>query len=394
MRSLFTEEQTARIINEYLKGRSQKDIATQYGVTQSCISDLLKRNKVQARDPRKIKIPKEEYPKIIELYTTRQVNEYQIADQYGVSQTTINRILRKAGVERYKKISQTQVPTIIDEYLKGKSQQQIAEIYGVEPTNIGYILRVNGVKCKKAGPYRTYKLDEHSFDDIDSERKAYVLGLLYADGNNSNGKSVKISLVEYDKELLEEVKTIFGTDKPLIINDRSRENRRNMCILDINSRHVSEMFEKYGVVPNKTFKLMFPEFLREDLIRHFIRGYFDGDGCIGIYTNRKYGYKNASFNIACRASFAYRLKALFYNMGIHGTVSSYKSSKHDPENGKISVSGNLQIKRLMDWMYDGTTIRLERKYRKYIELCEIVKNSPKKHYNKNITYKLVQSKLF
>jgi intein/homing endonuclease len=46
--------------------------------------------------------------------------------------------------------------------------------------------------------------------------------------------------------------------------------------------------QKLGVIQAKTHTLTFPDFLKEDLIRHFIRGYFDGDGCLtGSYENYK-----------------------------------------------------------------------------------------------------------
>ena len=38
--------------------------------------------------------------------------------------------------------------------------------------------------------------------------------------------------------------------------------------------------EKYGIVRNKTKTVYLPE-LEDKLIKHFIRGYIDGDGCIG-----------------------------------------------------------------------------------------------------------------
>lgn len=44
--------------------------------------------------------------------------------------------------------------------------------------------------------------------------------------------------------------------------------------------------EKWGCIENKTFKLKFPEFLSEELVPHFIRGYFDGDGSVFIHRQK------------------------------------------------------------------------------------------------------------
>lgn len=40
----------------------------------------------------------------------------------------------------------------------------------------------------------------------------------------------------------------------------------------------------HGCIPQKSLILKFPEISKE-LIPHFIRGYFDGDGSVGIYNN-------------------------------------------------------------------------------------------------------------
>jgi intein/homing endonuclease len=37
---------------------------------------------------------------------------------------------------------------------------------------------------------------------------------------------------------------------------------------------------KHGCVEKKSLILQFPKDLSQELISHFVRGYFDGDGCI------------------------------------------------------------------------------------------------------------------
>ena len=53
----------------------------------------------------------------------------------------------------------------------------------------------------------------------------------------------------------------------------------------ITSKKLAEDLTKYGCHANKTYDLTFPNkeiFVNKDLIRHFIRGYFDGDGSVFI----------------------------------------------------------------------------------------------------------------
>lgn len=62
------------------------------------------------------------------------------------------------------------------------------------------------------------------------------------------------------------------------------------CRWEIVNKHLWEVLYNYGCTPRKSTTLQFPElsiFQSPDLIRHFIRGYFDGDGCISYtYTSR------------------------------------------------------------------------------------------------------------
>lgn len=65
----------------------------------------------------------------------------------------------------------------------------------------------------------------------------------------------------------------------------------NSCVWAASNKHLWQTLNKYGCTPNKSLTLKFPNeniFKSKDLIRHFIRGYFDGDGCIS-YNKYKYG---------------------------------------------------------------------------------------------------------
>jgi len=53
-----------------------------------------------------------------------------------------------------------------------------------------------------------------------------------------------------------------------------------MAIFSVNRREFVKNLIDKGCHQAKTFTLEFSKFLREDLKRHFIRGYFDGDGTI------------------------------------------------------------------------------------------------------------------
>jgi hypothetical protein len=128
--------------------------------------------------------------------------------------------------------------------------------------------------------WRKYPIDEEFFNEIDSEEKAYFLGMLYADGTNSTKKTeVSLRLQEEDYKLLSKLNNLLQSTKPLlpIVRDKKRKILYRMII---NSKKISYKLNELGVVPNKTFKLIYPIWLNKNLHNHFIRGYFDGDGCV------------------------------------------------------------------------------------------------------------------
>ena len=60
---------------------------------------------------------------------------------------------------------------------------------------------------------------------------------------------------------------------------------------------------KYGIVQNKGFNLVFPDFLKEELLRHYLRGYFDGDGSISTNGKNRNGSPKYALNLIATESF-------------------------------------------------------------------------------------------
>jgi intein/homing endonuclease len=169
------------------------------------------------------------------------------------------------------------IKQIIEEYKKGKSRYAIESEYGIESHKMKSILEENGVKVRGK---KQKKYDEKVFDIIDTEEKAYWLGFLYADGYN--GDTLEISLKESDKEHLEKFKRFLRSDIPIAHRTKTKAVRFSM-----KSKYLQDRLRELGVVRNKSLILTFPKFLSEGLTRHFIRGYFDGDGCISIRSSGK-----------------------------------------------------------------------------------------------------------
>lgn len=131
--------------------------------------------------------------------------------------------------------------------------------------------------------------NEHYFDAIDSDEKAYILGLLASDGSikHCDGHCmVQLRLSIKDKVLVEFVRNILSPDmevKDYVQNSIGLVNGVfNCCKLDICSKYMVKSLEKYGIVPNKTGHFDWPYQLKREFYAPFILGYFDGDGSAGF----------------------------------------------------------------------------------------------------------------
>lgn len=124
-----------------------------------------------------------------------------------------------------------------------------------------------------------YTVNENAFDGKTSLSQ-WALGLMASDGNVQNGKTVRISQSEINYDLLEFLKTYLEH------NGEPYHNKKlNYRLLTwTNKSHINQL-EKYGIVENKSLIYKLPN---KDLLTYdFLRGYIDGDGCVGVYNNGK-----------------------------------------------------------------------------------------------------------
>lgn len=129
--------------------------------------------------------------------------------------------------------------------------------------------------------------NENYFDIIDTPQKAYFLGLLYADGCISHTTRTSgsicyimaIALQEDDKYVLEKFRIEMERPNNLLFI-RGNDHRKAKFCFTVSGEKIHHDLEKHGCVERKSLILQFPTTVPEELMSHFIRGYFDGDGCI------------------------------------------------------------------------------------------------------------------
>lgn len=281
----------------------------------------------------------------------------------------------KNGIPNYNEIvfTKEQKEEIVNMYVNQKlSTPKIGKIMGCSYQKICDTLDKLGIQRVNNG-LRKYKLNETYFDNIDTPNKAYVLGIMFADGCNFPPKCTAfISLQESDKELLEKIRKEIGSENPLrIINNSQRHDNgysyNNMCNLQMYSKHICESLEKLGVVQNKSLKLEFPN-ISKKLYPHFLRGYFDGDGSIYQYVKNK-NNKRITLTFTSTENFCKKIKEIVENeLGIYCGI--YDASCHNGITKVASLSGT-SAKKLLHWMYKDADLYLQRKYDRYIQYTAV-----------------------
>lgn len=281
-----------------------------------------------------------------------------IANKYNTSASTIGRLLRSNGYNSRGKITTQNLPQIIEEYHNGCSLKQIAKKYKVSESTLSNKLKSEGIHILEPSEMNhKYSLNQHYFDNIDTSNKAYILGLLYADGCNT-GRSITISLQEKDKEILNKINLEFESNRPLYFKNYRKKNikHQNQYSLTIVNKHFTEQLNKWGVIPRKSLKITFPLWLQKELIPHFIRGYFDGDGCIPN------NIKEMRVTLISTEKFCEVLSVhLKEKLNIHCSISYCHNNANSPTR-ELRISGKKQTQKFLEYIYKDAELFFERKY--------------------------------
>jgi intein-encoded DNA endonuclease-like protein len=304
---------------------------------------------------------------------------YDICNNYNVSNTTVYKYLKQTdsinhGFD-YRYITDIEKENIKQNYINGKSSVEIGKMYNCGHKPILRILRDMGIKPNQKRFARKYKLNETYFDNIDTPNKAYIMGLLHSDGSNNISKStVSISLQEEDRDILERVRLEIGSEKPLEYLDYSNKHDfgylyKNQYRLNIFSKHICEMLNDKGIVPDKSLKIGFPNWIDEKLLSHYTRGVFDGDGSL-CQSYRNENNKPIIVTITatedyCKDLQKYCQNILSINPGI------YDASCHNGITKVFTISGRNVCKIFLDWLYKDADLFLQRKYDRFCNYYNI-----------------------
>lgn len=151
------------------------------------------------------------------------------------------------------------------------------------------------------GGHNRYQFNKDFFKKWTPEM-AYVLGFMYADGNITNSIPSRTQYTNFyssDKEILEKIKYVLSSEHPIeVILPKTRVYQNGIYTskkgfrLRIGSREMYQDLLNLGLTPKKSLTITFPDNIPHKYFNDFVRGYFDGDGCITIKRGTgKYGQK-------------------------------------------------------------------------------------------------------
>jgi hypothetical protein len=210
-----------------------------------------------------------------------------------------------------------------------------------------------------------YSVNENFFEKIDTQQKAYTLGMMYADGCvYKNTMIVGVT----DKEIVDNIKS-FLEYEGLIEEYKKDEKSKLIYKLRVKRAKLLDDLIKNGCPPKKSLILKFPSFdiVPENLMGHFTRGWFDGDGCI-CYTNRKTRIGNDSWVIMLIGTKEF-LEGLCNVYGLKGNYR--KATKNNT--WTLLLQKKSEIEKFLKIIYKDSTVSLTRKREKAEQCLEDLK---------------------
>lgn len=246
--------------------------------------------------------------------------------------------------------------------------KELSKIFNIRYDTISTNLRKNGYKTN---PHGKFPIKSDIFSSIDTEEKAYWLGFLYSDGYVSKrDNSIELGLKLSDYEHLEKFINFIGW-KGTVKKDSYR------CRVIFADKQIKEDLIKLGCTPVKSLTLKFPteEQVPKKFIKHFIRGYFDGDG--SIYYSKNKNTTNCGLALIGTKEF---LNETIKRLNLPNRNFRKRSDWKD-NTFYFSFSGNY-CNQILDFMYKDSNIYLNRKYQLYKEIKMKIENKEILDYEK------------
>ena len=228
---------------------------------------------------------------------------------------------------------------------------------------------------------RKHIFNENFFETIDSEDKAYWLGFICADGYiNKRGNTVAITLDIKDQDHLKKFLGVINSNLMKLDFRKGQYSPdhkfTDKVSVNLYSNKMNSDLRKLGITENKSKNLKKLVLnLDADLTRHFIRGYFDGDGC-AFDSYIKYGKLKEKKCYSPGFTFVGTKEFLDYiNFSLPITVKNLTKDKRTQGSYTLYIRSMKRFKIIENYLYDNSSIYLERKKKKCEEIKSLIEKS-------------------
>jgi intein-encoded DNA endonuclease-like protein len=230
---------------------------------------------------------------------------------------------------------------IVNDYNNNQTLKQIAKKYDTCSQVVKRVLKDNNISIRKMT--KEFNFNEEYFKAIDTPNKAYFLGLLYADGHiYSTFPKIAITLKEEDGYIIKEMAEDMNSNYPIHrVSRKLNDKTFHYNYIGLTSIRLKENLIKLGCTPKKSLILEFPteEQVPKKFHSHFIRGYFDGDGCISKTKSR------CKVSICGTKSFCNSLKEILSRYNINSSTNPQKNIY------SLNISGRFNIIKFKEYIY-------------------------------------------
>lgn len=248
-------------------------------------------------------------------------------------------------------------------YAELKTILAVAQYYKIPQTTASYLFNKLGIQHVKR---HANKFNEKFFSQ-DTSESFYLAGFIAADGNiEKSSNRITIGLAEKDHHFLTQIGNLleFEGDLSRHISKGSKRNPRYKdtisYFLRFSSSETVKDLLRFNIVPKKTKIYDMPEWIiNHQFVHHFMRGYFDGDGCIRIDDGQ------LSLHIVGNLSFLTKFQSILENRcSIH-----HNSIHKDRSIYILKYCGNIIVPKICQFLYQDSTFQLDRKHDIYQKIA-------------------------
>lgn len=267
--------------------------------------------------------------------------------------------------------------------LEGNTQKKAAILAGINSKCTTYY--INKYNLEVPEKFRHCKIDDEYFNIIDTEGKAYLLGFFIADGY-IDGKRVRLNNSIDDIEVLEFFKKEIAPERKIQHSNKQTGTkfRKPQVHIGITSEPMVKVLnDKYGIKRNKTYNTNYCfnfDNIPDNLIRHFVRGYFDGDG--GLSFNKTKTSVSFRFSFVFTSKiFCEQIADIFKNsFDILPVIREHEGKTINWFSLNFNCKRKLyyRAKEVYEYLYKDSTIYLNRKKVKFENYFEYRVNCARK----------------